>query len=157
MIDLKELEQYQSQLPYYGELLMKILMRKSEDKAFILEKLLIYLKANPKVQVLSIRNIDKESQRDLKFMLQVRFKCSNCKQISTEETNLMCFWSPGSVEHKPICETCRDRYRDYADESARDAAEEQAFEEKERRREEELNSLPIIEENDPEKYGKTIK
>jgi len=143
MANIKDLEQFESQLPHYGELVMKILMRNPKDRDFIIEKLLIYLKANPEVQVLSIRNIENEPESNLRFMLQVRFKCRSCKKISTEETNLICFWHAGQSSYRPMCEMCREEAQEYAREAAEDYWQAEKEEEERLKREAEI---PVIEE-----------
>lgn len=149
MINIKELEQFESQLPYFGELLIKVLLKNSMDRDSIIEKLVVYLKSNPEVQVLSIRKIDGETNLQMRWMLRVKFKCSQCKQISTEDTNLMCFWNPTpSDSREPVCENCMDKFREYA----QDEINERDYEEEKVDQEEETQSKTITKEN-----GKEIK
>ena len=82
--NIKQLEQFENRFPYYGELLMKILMQKPDNVKFIIKNLLTYLKVNPKVKILSFRNVKEENYPKLKYILTVEFKCSSCKNYSKE-------------------------------------------------------------------------
>ena len=121
--NIKQLEQFENRFPYYGELLMKILMQKPDNVKFIIKNLLTYLKVNPKVKILSFRNVKEENYPKLKYILTVEFKCSSCKNYSKEETNLICSWIPGKDEsNKPICQLCMEKFCDYAEESRAERA-----------------------------------
>ncbi len=149
MINIKELEQFENQLPYFSELLMKVLLKNSTDRDSIIERLVVYLKSNPEVQVLSIRQINGEINSEMKWMLRIKFKCSQCKEISIEDTNLMCNWAPSRSDiREPVCSNCMDRFREYA----QDEMAERDYEEEKVDQDEKIQSKEITKE-----HGKKIK
>ena len=149
MTNIKDLEQFEPQLPHYSELVMQILLRQKKEAEWLIEKLLVYLKANPTTEILSLRKISKEENHDLSFMLEVRFRCGACNQNVIEETNLMCFWGNGQTEErKPICNACREKFEEYARDAQEEEYRQKKAEEEDREKEEELKAFPVIEEHE---------
>lgn len=113
---IKKLEKKRSQLPKYGELMGKILIRKLSDSKFILKELSAYLEKYPEVKVLDIEERTKGligTDRNYRFLLTVSFKCADCKKMGEEQTNLV----SGSMPHTNdglICNPCEETYRDQA-------------------------------------------
>lgn len=151
---ISKLENNQAQFRDFGALMAKILFKGREEAELILRLLNKYVLCNSGIEILDIvkitQPITKEEIKaglkveELAYLVCISFKCSWCKNMSEEETNLSCVWNPARSEELPICSFCRDKAEEISRDNAYQA--DQEYEKLEKERELQEKNLSVIEE-----------